>query len=489
MSKSRKFVRVASGGALVISGPLVAAIETTSTASPASATTFNVTNLYDDLSTGSFRAAVAAANASPGADTIVFDPWLAGTISMGNNYVVISDAVTITGPGSGNVSLDAHGNFQILQTSQFTGSLSISGLTFTGGYNPGYIVGNGGALSAVNDGDVFLRDLVFDGNEATNGGAVFTGGQTQNVTILESTFNQNSADSGGALQIQSNGNVIISSSTFTNNTADQSAGALFVQTTGNITLQNATVDGNVAANGSFGGGTLTGNNVYVMNSTISNNQTGPSLYAITGMKLRAYSFTAVSNTTVSGNFGTAEALTLAGGSGIEVDQSTITDNTNTMGPGYPSGIWFPYSQAITLSGSIVSGNSGGLDIGTSGGMLSVDHSIIGIFIPGTITDLGGSQLGVTDPDLAPLADNGGPTKTHLPNPTSPALDTGPDPVATFPENQFDQRGVGYVRISNGRSDVGAVEVQSPPDPPTTTTSVSETSTTMEPDPVVPTFTG
>jgi len=479
---------------------LVAAIETTSTASPASATTFNVTNLNDDLSTGSFRAAVAAANASPGADTIVFDPWLSGTISMATSYIVISDAVTITGPGSGNVSIDAHGSFQILHASQFTGNLSISGLTFTGGYHPGYIVGNGGAISAANDGDVVLHDLVFDGNEATNGGAVFVGGQAQNVTISGSTFNRNSADTGGALQIQSTGNVTISSSTFTNNTAYSFSGALSIQPTGHthVTLQNSTVDGNTAGD-RYGGGSLDAYNVYVMNSTISNNQTLASMYAVSGMKLRADSFLGLSNSTISGNHGSGEALKLAGAFGIEVDQSTITNNTNTMGLGFSAGIRFPYSQPIMLSGSIVSGNNGGgPDIDTGGGaVFSADHSIIGICSPSSIYDIGGNQLGVTDPGLAALAYNGGPTKTHLPNPNSPALDAGPDPIAGFPGNQYDQRGVGYPRLSNGRSDVGAVEVQPAPAPPTTTTSlpettttaVFETSTTMEPDPVVPTFTG
>ena len=34
------------------------------------------------------------------------------------------------------------------------------------------------------------------------------------------------------------------------------------------------------------------------------------------------------------------------------------------------------------------------------------------------------QTGVLDPALGPLADNGGPTKTHAPLVGSPAIDTG-----------------------------------------------------------------
>jgi hypothetical protein len=42
---------------------------------------------------------------------------------------------------------------------------------------------------------------------------------------------------------------------------------------------------------------------------------------------------------------------------------------------------------------------------------------------------------------------------------SPAIDTGPDPVPSFPGNEFDQRGAGFARVVGGRVDVGAFEVQ------------------------------
>ena len=42
--------------------------------------------------------------------------------------------------------------------------------------------------------------------------------------------------------------------------------------------------------------------------------------------------------------------------------------------------------------------------------------------------LPGDQVNIADPMLGPLADNGGPTKTHAPLPGSPAIDAG-DPAA------------------------------------------------------------
>lgn len=78
-----------------------------------------------------------------------------------------------------------------------------------------------------------------------------------------------------------------------------------------------------------------------------------------------------------------------------------------------------------------------------------------------------------------LADNGGPTKTMALLHGSPAIDAGPDPVATFVGNDSDQRGVPWVRIYGNSADIGAFEVQSDPVP----------TTTVATDVLVPSFPG
>ena len=62
-----------------------------------------------------------------------------------------------------------------------------------------------------------------------------------------------------------------------------------------------------------------------------------------------------------------------------------------------------------------------------------------------------------DPLLRPLAHNGGPTLTHLPLRSSPAIDAG-DPEFTPPPDH-DQRGSCFYRVFGGRIDVGSVETQ------------------------------
>src|SRR5262245_45235597 len=67
--------------------------------------TLAVTNT-DDSGTGSLLQAIADANISPGADNIQFDATVTGTVFLTTGELLISDAVTITGPGANKLALD-----------------------------------------------------------------------------------------------------------------------------------------------------------------------------------------------------------------------------------------------------------------------------------------------------------------------------------------------------------------------------------------------
>ena len=80
---------------------------------------------------------------------------------------------------------------------------------------------------------------------------------------------------------------------------------------------------------------------------------------------------------------------------------------------------------------------------------------------GLVNGINGNQVGVADPGLGPLADNGGPTQTIALLPGSPAIDAGSNALAVDPTTgqplTTDQRGPGFLRIVNGTVDIGAFE--------------------------------
>src|SRR5205823_9839766 len=86
----------------------------------------------------------------------------------------------------------------------------------------------------------------------------------------------------------------------------------------------------------------------------------------------------------------------------------------------------------------------------------------------------------TDPMVGPLQNNGGPTFTHELLKGSPAIDTG-DPNFT-PPPYYDRRGPDFLRVRNGRIDVGSFEVQAGTTPTPTPTPTSTATPTPTPTP-------
>ena len=185
---------------------------------------------------------------------------------------------------------------------------------------------------------------------------------------------------------------------------------------------------------------------------------------------------------------------------LTINQSTITDNTSTESI-YDGGGILLYSQGtgsmtLTLSGTIVSGNSSvnsanaDIDVKDGGAtIVDAESSLLGDgTVDSVIALIGSGNVRSNSPGLGVLADNGGPTKTMALLTGSPAIDAGPNPVATFTGNGFDQRGTPWLRVYGTQVDIGAFEWQPTPTPSTTTTTASPT-TTASSDPVAPAFTG
>jgi cysteine-rich repeat protein len=170
---------------------------------------------------------------------------------------------------------------------------------------------------------------------------------------------------------------------------------------------------------------------------------------------------ALINVTVSGNSAPRGAGGVTNEGTMEIRSSTITANQSTDGTSAGGLVSYEDSaDSLTIANTIVAGNTD-LDSPApdcAGPIMSLGHNIIGD--PAGCTDFaaaGGDLIGV-DPDLEPLADNGGPTPTHSLRAGSPALDAG-DPAAPDSDPaacpSTDQRNVGRPRGT--ACDIGAFE--------------------------------
>ena len=130
---------------------------------------FTVTTTHD-FGVGSLRQAVLDANDAAGADVIEFDASLGGqTIALLYGELLISDHLTISGPGSGQLTIDAATRSRVLCTEA---DAAISGLTLTRGSTGA----NGGAICSGVGRSLTLRDVaVVECTAQYSGGGIAVG--------------------------------------------------------------------------------------------------------------------------------------------------------------------------------------------------------------------------------------------------------------------------------------------------------------------------
>jgi hypothetical protein len=134
-------------------------------------TTLVVNSLGDTGSgnglSGDLRYCLTIANQTQGSNSIDLS-HISGAINLTSALPVISNSMTIIGPGASNLTLQRSSTtpFRILTIDQGT-VVKISGLTLTGGSVPG---GNGGAID--NDGTLTVSTSTITSNSALNGGGI-----------------------------------------------------------------------------------------------------------------------------------------------------------------------------------------------------------------------------------------------------------------------------------------------------------------------------
>lgn len=241
--------------------------------------------------------------------------------------------------------------------------------------------------------------------------------------------------SNGGGGIRNSGTLNLTAVTVSENNAIGGGG---IQNQGTLVVTNSTISSNAVGFGT-GGGIFNGNTLNLVNSTVSGNNGGSG-----------------SGGGIS-NFGT-----------LNVTNSTISDNSNR-------GIVNLGSNTAILAGSIVANNTGSSNSmhDLSGAFISNGFNLIEAPDDASISNAQnpGTNIIGQDPKLGPLADNGGPTKTHALLAGSPAIDKGKN-FATDPVGNpiaRDQRGAPrpFVfpaippAVGGDDSDIGAFELNPP----------------------------
>jgi hypothetical protein len=121
-----------------------------------------------------------------------------------------------------------------------------------------------------------------------------------------------------------------------------------------------------------------------------------------------------------------------------------------------------------MSRSIISGNvNSDLDLvgGATNSFQSNGYNLVGATATATAEFVETGDIINSSPMLEGLANNGGPTMTHLLMSGSPALNSGGSATAGSGEvPMFDQRGIGFDRVLGSQIDIGAVEMPAPVGP-------------------------
>jgi Ca2+-binding RTX toxin-like protein len=393
-------------------------------ASAADAATIEVTNT-NDSGPGSLRDALAQANTAQDPDQILFQSGLSGQITL-SSLLLIESPVDISGPGAGVITVSGNDSTRIFTVYvPDDGDASISGLTLTHGS-----VGGGGAAVFHGGGDLTISaSVVSESTASLVGGAIdFDGGfDGTSLNIVDSTISGNSAGAaGGAIYAR--------------------VFQYYSQTvTASVSIRNSTISGNHAQTGP-GGAVFASAEADGCAPTETCGSSPGATYPNSNVAVTVVSSTIAGNTASSGGGIFAEQLHNANGTA---------------------------SSAVTLRNAIVGDNTASgtpNDTGTAGGAtIDGEFSLVEAAAAPVNPITAGSMILGVDPQLGPLAANGGPTETQGIPKTSPAVDKGKSFGAPT-----DQRGlarpVDLADVANTSapggdgSDIGAFELQPPPPP-------------------------
>jgi len=312
--------------------------------------------------------------------------------------------------------------------------------------------GVGGTITVLSDLPIISGDLTIDGGGLTvtiSGNNLVRGlriGLGVNVTLRNLTIDhaKTAGDTGGA--VQNAGMLIVEDCTFSNNWA-LVGGAIY--STNNLQVSDSTFLDNTAGGGSGGAIQVYNSTATVSGSTFSGNHATQDGGGIDVYQQPGTATATVSNSTFEGNTAGND------GGGISVYYGTLTLVNSTLsgnGASSSAGGLNDYGGTVHLKNTLLANSTSGVDCDSALGLASALNNLF------ETSDLCGTSVSTADPNLSPLADNGGPTQTMALQAGSPAVDAGDAATcAAALVNNLDQRGVS--RSYGTHCDIGSYELK------------------------------
>ena len=494
----------------------------------------------------SLREAIRLANANANASTITFAPGLFGsddqsivlslfdtglnTTEFGATAFLVSTPITINGPtGDNGLTIErasSNSNKFRLFHVQAAGSLTLDSLTLSGGSAKGGD-GNGGGGAAgmggavFNQGTLSIQNSTLSGHLALGGqgeggsggdggggvGANSSGGDgggpnggTPSTRYSVSTGFGGGGSAAGAASAPHDdfpyGEAYGGNGGFGGGAGKGGFASLggaggnagFGGGGGGFTGGGGFGGGNSDSGGGGGGGAGMGGAIFnesgtvtITNSTFGSNTAAGGTGSDNGQGLGGAVFTrngtvTVLNSTLSGN-------TAAQGGG-----AIFAAGRRENGPGFNGGY-----VTLTLHNSILANTVGGASDFAAVEHFEGDNTFSGVgnliesnAASGTHTGtFTGTIVTSTDPNLAALADNGGPTQTFALSTGSPTINVGNNAAASTLTT--DQRGTGFGRVKNTTVDIGAFEFSGTTDTESPTLTVTPDGGVTNASPITFTF--
>ncbi len=440
--------------------PLVAALAPSLVPAANTLTVFSCSD--DPGDSGTLRNVVAAA--MPG-DTVDAShlgcsviTLTTGSPAKANGAIQVTQAspgITIQGPGAGLLAIDGANSDRVF-THVGTGELAIDGITIRNGYiDTAYTATppKGGCVASYHARLHLSHTVVSDCHVYSTipssvifGGAVYA----TDLSLTRSTITGNSVlhpgvgyTRGGGIYVKGSANIM--DSTISNNKVDNGKGGGIQITSGNLFVGYSTVTGNYAKFGVGGIDIFYTGTATISASTITNNiGSGPSAISVYGAP-----YFALNNSTLSGNSSPGSGALLVKKTSAVCTNSTIAFNSG-------GGLVAEEGGSVDIESTILAKNTGKADLGMYFGTFSGFSNLVMTSIEVIPVGFLAVDKG-TDPQLAPLRNNGGQTATHMLLPGSAARSKGNNNRG----NSYDQRGPQFPRHTGAgisvSVDIGAVQ--------------------------------